>query len=895
MHFKFLSNCVFLPLLLTVCRYFIFIGFFLGSITLKAQTTGLNAFIRMDVNDWTFTQVMEAFEQKTGYFIQYDAGLVPSNKKFTVLYQNQRAKDALTDFLANAGLSFEVESKQLILKKRIKPAVQKKYIASGRIVQRLAGEYIGYAEVKNLKTGLLAFTSDAGYFTLFLTSDTNVLSITYPGYKAMLDTLIGDRDYFLRYELEIEANILPEAEIKASQGTSSNQTISLGQTDQYRISRVKMKRLPHLLGEADVLRVMSLYPGIVGGSEGMLGLYIRGGSSDQNLILLDDVPVFNSYHLYGVFSIFNDEVVKSANLMKGSFPSRYGGRLSSVINVQSKEGNEYRLKGTFSVGLLASKFFLEGPLIKNRTTFTLAFRRSYVDFLAKPAARLFLNNDSLQNNVYYFWDFNARITHRFNHRSRLSLSFYTGRDVAGIDERNSTANSELNITQRKQQLASWGNVLGSIKWNYYLGKRSAFIVKCHISEYDYSFSQNYRFKKQFTGKLNPDVNDYTEYKLKNGIKDIEGSFIYTYKAASNLTIESGAGLTEHRFIPGNRILSSDIDGNKTEINFNDPFVNTPEIFAFLELNGNIKQRLYYTFGTRYSAFLLDQFNRYYLPEPRVNIRYKSSKNTWLKISAMRTRQFFHQLTNLTLGLPSDLWVPSSVRNKPSLADQVSLGYLREKREWQLSSEIFYKKQNYLLEYKNNAGYVTSAINWEDAVTSGSGKAYGFETMLERTKGRLTGWLSYTYMKNIRQFKELNDGKEFPARYDRRHNIYLAAVYKINDHIDFSAAWIYSSGFAITTPIGHYHSPTSNDPYREIFIYGDRNNTRTRDNHRLDFAFNFEKKNKGYIRTWSVGFFNVYNRRNPFYVNLSFDKNGNRTLSQVSLLPLLPNVSYKIGF
>jgi hypothetical protein len=862
---------------------------------ITAQGTGLNISIIFEANNITFEKVMEGFESRTGVFIQYNAALVAPSKKYNVSYRNIRAKQALIDFLEENGLTFSQTGNQIILKKITTPLVSKRFIASGRILQKLTGEVIGYAEISNSKTGISVFSSDAGYFTGFLSTDTNILVISYPGYKSIVDTLTGDRDYFLKYELEIEPGILPEAEIKGNTPNNSNQTITLGQTDQYRIAKVKMRRLPHLLGEPDILHVMSLFPGIVGGSEGMLGLYIRGGASDQNLMLLDDVPVFNSYHLYGIFSVFNDEVVKSANLMKGSFPARYGGRLSSVINVQSKEGNEFRLKGSLSIGLMASKIFIEGPLIKNRTTFTLALRRSQLDFLAGPAAKLFFNNDSIKNNLYYFWDLNARITHRFSNRSRLSLSFYMGRDVGGIDEKQTNIVNNFNITERKQQLSSWGNILGSIKWNYYVGKRTTIIVKGHISGYDYSYSQNYRFKKTSTDNVNPLTNDFTEYKLKNGISDLEGSFHISNKISNHFMIETGAGYTVHKFIPGDRSLSSDINGNKTELVFNDPKVNTPEIFSFLEISGNIKERIYYTGGVRYAAYIIDALHIYYLPEPRFNLRYKSGKNTWIKIAAMRTRQFFHQLTNLTLGLPSDLWVPSTLRYAPSGADQASLGFSHEKKEWQFSSEIFYKVQNNLLEYKNNAGYVTSAVNWEDAVTNGSGKAYGWEMMLERTKGRLTGWISYTWMKNLRQFKELNEGHEFPSRYDRRNNIYVAGVYKINDNIDFAISWTYNSGFAITTPIGHYYSGTSTDPYREIFIYGDRNNTRTRDNHRLDFAFNFEKKKSGYTRIWSVGIFNVYNRRNPFYVTMGYDAKGNRALSQVSLLPILPNISYKISF
>lgn len=859
----------------------------------SADKTGLNGFIRFEGNGLSFEQVMEGFEQRTGYFVQYDMSLVPAGKKFSINYRNVRARQALTDFLSQSGLTFLVKGEQIILKKAAE--IPKQFVLSGRVYQEQSGEMISYAEVRNLSSGTVAYSSDAGYFTLYLVADTNKIRISYPGFHILNDTVIGDRNYFVKYEMSLAPEVLAETKITGNSETHGIQTVSPGQPDHYHVSRLKMKRLPHLLGEPDILHVMSLYPGIVGGSEGMLGMYIRGGASDQNLILLDDVPIFNCYHLYGIFSIFNDEIVKSATMMKGSFPARYGGRLSAVVNVQSKEGNEYRIKGTFSTGVMATKLFLEGPLVRNRTTFTVAFRRSHVDLFAKPAARLFLNNDSLENNVYYFWDLNARITHRFSYRSRLSLSFYTGRDVGGVDQKNNVDNGDISISQRRQQLSSWGNQVASVKWNYYPGRKLGIILRAHSTSYSYFYNQNYKLKK--TNEINPaeNIDDFTEYKLQNGIRDLEASGTLDYKITPRISLMTGGAYVLHRFIPGNRTLTSEISGNSTQLSFNDDQVNTPEFVAFAEINGKYGKRFYYVGGIRNSWYIPEKGFYYILPEPRLNLRYRVAKRTWMKAAASRNWQFFHQLTNLTLGLPSDLWVPSTRLYKPSMADQASIGFTNDQRSWQFSGDVFYKKLSYLLEYKNNAGYVTSAQNWQDAVTSGSGEAYGLEAMAEKTVGRITGWVCYAWMHNYRQFAELNNGRAFPARYDRRHNFYIAGVYQLNEHVEFSFSWIYNSGFAITTPISHFISATPTDPYREVFVYGDRNNTRTSANHRLDFAVNFEKKHTWFVRTWTVGLFNAYNRRNPFYVNLTYDNQGNRVLSQVSLLPILPNISFKLSF
>lgn len=866
----------------------------------QAQKNGFGNYIVLKADGWTFEKVIEEFESIIGFAIQYDPQIVPLNKKFHLNYKNVKGKYALADFLNRNGLTYSQVGRQLVLKKRMEAVSGNSYVFSGRVVQKQSGEFLGGAEILLSTSPTAQYTTDAGFFSTQLKPDTNIIVVSYPGFIPITDTVIGDRNYFSVYELELVTSWIPEVVIQVLH-ESGLHTVNNGQTDQHKVRKSHSRKLPHLLGEPDIIRIMSLYPGVVGGSEGMLGMYVRGGASDQNLVLLDDVPVFNSSHLYGIFSVFNDDAIKSAGLLKGSFPAKYGGRLSSVVNVDTKEGNEYRVKGSASVGLLSSKIFLEGPLIKNRTTFTFAYRRSYLDFLARPVSRYFLFNDSLQNNVYYFWDLNARLTHRFSYRSRLSVSFYNGRDVGGISEKNSTLNSELDIDEKRQQLSSWGNRLVSAKWNYYPGKKTGITIKAHLSEYDYSFTQTYKLNKDYKDPSLRDIQDETSYKLQNGIRDQEVGIVIDHKVNNKLKFVGGGGVALHNFIPGNRTLTTLFNGSTTELFYHDPTLRTPEYYGFGELNTVVKQKIHVDLGLRLSSYRVEKQYYFVLPEPRILLRYKHGKHHWFKASAMRTRQFFHLLTNLTLGLPSDLWVPSVVNFKPSQADQISLGYSYTKNSWNFSSEVFYKRLNHLLEYKDNAGYVTSAVNWEDAVTSGSGEAYGWELMTEKSIGRITGWVSYSLMWNWRKFQDLNEGRQFPSRYDRRHNLYVAGVYKINDNVDFSMSWTYNSGFAFTTPIGKFLSPTPHDPYREILLFGDRNNIRSRDNHRLDIAFNFERKKTSvkkipaYTRLWSVGLFNLYNRRNPFYVNMGYGKSGNRVLYQVSLLPILPNISYKITF
>jgi hypothetical protein len=376
---------------------------------------------------------------------------------------------------------------------------------------------------------------------------------------------------------------------------------------------------------------------------------------------------------------------------------------------------------------------------------------------------------------------------------------------------------------------------------------------------------------------------------------MEAAWELRMRIKPGLVWEQGFGIANHRFIPGNRKQYSRINKTESDLVYNDARLNVPEYFTYTEFQYNGKRRWIGAAGLRLGSFRLPEPYYFILPEPRLNIKYRLKENQFLHASATRNRQFFHLLNNLSLGLPGDIWVPSNRQLQPGRADQLSLGYAQSRPSWSFSTDVFYRSFKYLLEYKDNAGYVTSGKNWEDAVTSGNGEAYGLEVLAEKTAGKLNGWISYTLMWNNRWFADLNNGLSFPARYDRRHNIYLAGVYHWKPNIDINAAWTFNSGFAYTLPVATYSSPTPNDPYRDIFIYGNRNNARAADNHRLDISITLQKQRKGYIRYWTMGVFNVYNRFNPFYINPGFDKLGNRKLYQVSMLPLLPNISYKITF
>jgi hypothetical protein len=860
-----------------------------------SQNYGLSENISFNASDLTFSEVMKGFEMRTGTRIQYDAQLVSENRRFQIAYNNVRARQAMKDFLNAQGLDFNENGNELILHKRSAVQAQMYHVITGRVVSAGAGEHIAGAQIMYGNPARTVYTSDAGFFKLLVNPGVLVLRISYAGYEGKTDSLSVDRNYIVHYELRSSGDSIAEVKVNGIRGKGL-QTVHQGQTDHNEINRIKMRWSPQLLGEPDILRTIGLMPGVVGGSEGMLGMFVRGGTADQNLVLLDDVPIFNCYHLYGIFSVFNDDVVKSAKLIKGSFPAKYGGRLSSVVSVDSKEGNKEGIKGSVGLGLLACKAFLEGPIWKDRTTFLFSFRRSYLDFLAKPAINFIVPGDSINsNNTYYFWDANFRITHRFNSRSRISAGLYSGMDVGGLDEETRFQTSETETFEKRRQITGWGNRLLGIRWNYLSPSGTEFTAKAHISSYNYNYTQDYRLEKSSSLVPSNNISDLVRYRFGNGIEDYEIGGVAAKRLRPWLKLEGGAGLVMHRFIPGRRSLFSNINGVEKEEFFSDINIWANEAYSFAELQGHYKSKWFWTLGCRTSLFWIGDSTRFLYAEPRINIRRKLGAESFLHLSATRNRQFFHLLNNLRLGLPSDIWVPSSQQFQPGICDQLSVGWSKTTGQFAVSTDVFFKSMSNLLEYKDGAAYQTSGSSWEDNVTSGRGEAYGLEWMAEKNKGRFKGWMSYTLLWSNRFFAELNQGRVFPDRFDRRHNVYLAGTWLIKNGIELNASWCFNSGFWYTLPLGRYTSPVPGDPYREVYVYGERNNNRTADNHRLDVSVSLEKKYRWYTRTIIVGVFNAYNRFNPFFINLGYNSRGERKLYQVSMMPALPNVSYKISF
>lgn len=850
--------------------------------------------INWELRTTDFRKVLASFEEITGVFFQYDAALTPAKSKYEVSYRNQIASEALRDFLHRYGLDYALVLDQALVLKPWKP-IDNALRISGSLTNAITGERIIGAAVFVEADGRVVYSNSQGIFHLRSIDTMVVLGIYYSGFQPIRDTILGrGKTLYRPYKMFPELDRLEEAEVRVKRQTDLPRTEE-GWTDRVVMSGSQLEKFPHFFGEVDVLRALSASPGVVSGSEGVFGMYVRGGAADQNLVLLDDVPIYNAYHMYGLFGVFNGDIIKNAQFYRGTFPANHGGRLSSVIQVDTKEGDPEQFQGSLNLGLLSSRLFLTGPLFSKKTSFMIAARRSFFDFLVAPIVSNTPLGEGGLINRYNFWDLNAKITHRFSERSRLTLMAYSGQDFAGLIDQQVLRNDDRRTVERAEDVSRWGNDVVSLKWNWSSGSGTSFLLKSYYSSYKFSHDRLYRNEMRINGRLE-DL-ESSNYEVSNGIYDVETAFEWSQQWSSRLKSVAGMGYTYHSFRPNRKELISSNDSVEKLFLFSDEQVNTPEINGFMkwEFTGGVWGN--YDLGMRLVYYDLGLGQYYVLPEPRFNARWKLGKKAWLKASVSQNRQFFHQLNNLSMGLPSDLWVPSTAKFKPAQSRQRSVGFSHAiGKHWQWQLEAFQRDFGDILEYSESAVYITSNRNWEQSVTSGTGDVEGVEWQMQRSGARWSGLLSYTWMRNSRQFKDINGGVAFPSRYDRRHNIYVTAFYRINREWSFSGSWMYNSGFAYTRPVGIVPSPTSSDPAQDIYLYGARNNLRAIDNHRLDFSFTYEKASPGKIKgTWVFGVYNAYNRLNPFYVNLGLGEGGNRSLYQVSLLPVLPFINYQIHF
>ncbi len=800
-----------------------------------------------------------------------------------------------------------------------------KITVSGFVENAETGERIIGANVYNQKLGFGTASNVYGFYSLTFKQKISRLTVSFIGYQTQTV------DLSLRKDTVINFAMVPNTELEEVIVTGKQNAVKTSQMSSIDIPLHAVQKLPVLFGETDVLKTIQLMPGVQSGSEGTSGVYVRGGGPDQNLILLDGVPVYNVNHLFGFFSVFNGYAVNDITLIKGGFPARYGGRLSSVIDIRMKEGNMKKFSGEASSSFIASKISFEGPIIKDKTSFIISARRTYLDAIAAPFMKLFsafaFDTEKFSAG-YFFYDINAKINHKFSDKDRLFLSIYTGKDKAYVkSEENWDTYGNTNRYKTDFDL-HWGNITSALRWNHVYTPK--LFGNTTITYSRYSFITAITEEDTYTSWSDP--SDNTVYHDKFGISYLSGIEDYAIKAdydflpSPSHKIKFGANGIYHIFKPGVSALRVSDDENKQNIDttYGSKNIYAREYAVYAEDDIRIGKFIKFNIGGRASALSV-QDTFYYSLEPRISARFLITDKWSVKAAYSEMTQYLHFLTNSTIGLPTDLWLPATKRIPPQHSVQYAAGTaISLPHNLNLTIEAYYKDMTNLIEYKEGAGFFEdpedgnlAGIGWEDKVEIGKGNSYGAEIMLSRNIGNLTGWLAYTWSKTNRRFENISFGQEFPYRYDRRHDASIAVTYKFNDKIDIGATWVYGTGISVTLAQQRYLPLNSIEDLIEqkknsgveyyyygdnsVEYYGKRNNYRLPDYHRLDLSINFNKKVKYGTRTWNVSVYNAYNRKNAFYVDFTggmFTDNVNtkkRQLMKYSLFPIIPSVSYTYKF
>lgn len=768
-----------------------------------------------------------------------------------------------------------------------------KYVRiSGYMFDDKTKETLIGATIYEMKSKLGTTTNNYGFFSLAVPQGDVEFFVSYIGYEKILIKKKLIHDTTFNIYLKPSSSTLQEVVIEDK--SSAKRFIEDPTPGKIVINPSTVTSLPSLTGESDLLKSLQLLPGVKSGTEGTTGLYVRGGNVDQNLYLIDGIPIYNPNHLMGFISTFNTDAIKNIEFYKGSFPANYGGRVSSVVDVRMKDGNNEKIQGEASIGLISAKLNFEGPIIKDKTTFSISGRRTYIDILTKPLiAYLNKTNDTDVNFGYFFSDVNLKLNHKFSPSNRLTASLYWGEDKFTFSSKDVYSNSSDKSTAN----VKWGNLIGTIDWAYEINNR--LFSNLSFSYNRYRSSMNSIFERTY--EENGSSYDYNyEFDFLSGIEDWSVKNNYNFYLNGWNSLNFGVNYTYHTYSPEITSILA-VGGTMIDEKYNvNNRVYGNEVIFYLEDQMNFTEKFSLTPGLHYNLFNVGS-STYQSIQPRLGLRYSLLKNLSLKAGYSMMNQNIHLLANGILSLPTDLWVPVTDRIAPITSHQISTGVFYQLKDWvNLSYEAYYKRLNNVIDYKDGvSSFNSSSEKWEDKVAQGIGEAYGMEFLVQRDKGNTTGWVSYTLSWAFREYSngEINAGKRFYDRFDSRHQVNIVVTHKFDENIDATMSWVYNSGNRVPVPIASYYDPynieepNSSNYYSSpniIEVYGERNNYVMPSYHRLDASVNFHKKKKHGTRTWSLNIYNVYNRKNAFLIMTSNDPNK---LTAYSIMPIIPTISY----
>ncbi|MFC2133198.1 TonB-dependent receptor domain-containing protein [Bacteroidota bacterium] len=834
--------------------------------------------ISVNIIDLPLIDALHSIAEMGGFKINYNENVIPVDKTVSTKMTNKPAIEILSFLLHQNKLDFVFShGEQLVIIKQLpgnRNRAKLTFTLDGFVADAKTGEILIGTNIfiKNLSNGTAS--NSYGFYSITLPPGEYTFKYSFVGYATEELEVFLYKDVTRNIELErspISADtILVTAPIEKFNYKSTEMGTVKLLPDQ-------ISDIPTFLGERDILKTLHFLPGIVKGREGDSGFYVRGGSSDQNLILLDEAPIYNAFHTFGFFSVINSDVVKNIKFMKGTAPPKYGGRLSSILDIQMNDGNMKELEGSAGLGMIFSRLTLQGPISKDESSFIISGRRTYIDLF-----KGFAGDEDVDKSSFYFFDLNAKVNYRFSPYDRLYFSGYVGRDKLGYSDI-----FEMN----------WGNTIATARWNHLFSNRLFSNTSLVYSHFNY------------TTNVFAEDEDDQDVSTESNIQDITFKQDFQYFADVNNIYSFGANYVYHSLLPG-------------EIRVEDPelprdFIliigkrDAHELAAYISHEHTANEKLIIDYGFRLNMFSVlgdqdfhniydidqsvhvtfhtaDKVN-YWELEPRFTATYLLEDASSLKFGYSKNHQYLHMLSDNNSGTPLDVWQPSSSKIKPQASDQISLGYFRSfnENEYEISAEVFYKKIYNLVDFREGANLILKHF-FESELVAGEGRAYGFELFFKKAIGNLTGWASYSISRSEKKFPDINDGLPFPTRFDRTHDFSIVVKLGLDNKWNLSANWVYTSGDLISVPYGEYYFNG-----QKYTAYSARNAYRLPPYHRLDLGISYTNDSGG---IWNFSIYNAYARKNTYSVVFKRDLPSQPLKAhQYSLIGILPSISYTMRF
>lgn len=866
-------------------------------------------------------EILKEIEKQAGVTFSYESSLLKELPKVNFRADGETLAVCLDRLFAKLPVVYKATGKIVVLKQ-----APRQVTVSGFVQDKTSAESLAGASVYDTRDHAGTASNSFGFFSLTLPPGATSLRISYIGYEPCFIPLhLSERDTAVNVLLVPNASL---QEVVVTARDLERQPVQNTHMGKMEIDQAVIRATPTLLGEADIIKTLQLTPGVANGTEGVAGLYVRGGGGDENLFLIDGNPVYQVNHVGGLFSAFNAEAVRNMEFFKAGFPARYGGRLSSVVDVNTRDGNMKEYHGSASLGLISGNLSLEGPIVRDKTAFLIALRRTWLDVLTAPAIAI-ANKKRKGSRIdlrYAFHDLNVKVNHRFSDRSQAYISLYNGNDVLKAANKEFPTAPDAHYLDRDDASMRWGNLLASAGWTYAFHPKLAGKISAVYSEYHSKITYSDTDEEGIPGE-----EDYTykhhESSNQNNIRDLGIRSSFDYQPVYGHHIRFGADYLYHDFRPEHdRSVTASTAGSQNDRRekvFGKDRIPAHEMNLFAEDTWTLSPAVSLNAGLRFSLFRVEG-QSYTGVEPRLSARWLLSDRTSVKASYARMNQYVHLVSNSYLNLPTDAWMPVTRSLKPLVSDQVSAGvYYRLNGTFDLSAEGYYKHMNNLLEYKDGYSFIPANVGWEGKMAAGSGRAYGAEFMVRKAAGRATGWIGYTLSWADRRFSEIDEGRRFPARYDNRHKLNIVAMYKLTPKVELSGAWTYSSGNHTTLSLESYENgalpiPGGADIYPgdyppEIDHFEGRNNYQLPAYHRLDLGIKiYRPKKKGRMGIWEISLYNVYSRMNPFMIRKTtktvkeFHPVGNGgygyyvdkeipCFKQIGFLPVVPSISYTYKF